>query len=397
MNLNQTHYDVIIVGAGASGLMCAIEAGKRGRSVLIIDHENNVGKKILISGGGRCNFTNRTVSTDNFLSHNPYFCKFALQQFTQNDFLEIIQRHSIPFHEREHGQLFCDKSARDIVEMLIRECENVDVQIALETKILSIMKNDNALFTVSTSRGHYESEAFVVASGGLSIPSIGASSFGYTIAKQFGHHVWEPQAGLVPFIYSPEQSEQFVSLSGIALDAIASIEKHSFRENLLFTHKGLSGPVILQISSYWQHGQRLVINLLPDVQVFETLLEYQSKYPQRKLKSILSLLVPKRMVVVFFESFDLEKTLAETSHKAFRSIAQTLESWSIIPHETDGYRSSEVTTGGVDCKEVSAKTMESRLVSGLYFVGEVVDVTGWLGGYNFQWAWSSGWLAGQHA
>ncbi|MCW8923164.1 MAG: NAD(P)/FAD-dependent oxidoreductase [Gammaproteobacteria bacterium] len=386
--------DALIIGASASGLMCAIEAGKRGRKVVVLDHANRAGKKILMSGGGRCNFTNYNICADNYISHNPHFCKSALSRYTQWDFISMVAEHKIPYHEKDHGQLFCDDSAKDILNMLLAECEKVGVKIRLKCEIKLIDKADD-FFLTETSSGNFKSESLVIASGGLSIPKMCASPLGYKVAEQFGHHIWPTQAGLVPFTLQPHDKEKLSELSGVSVDSIVSNERTSFRENILFTHRGLSGPAILQISSYWQPGEAITINLLPDTDVAKLIKERQQKQPNLKLKTVLSELLPKRILPAIFSIEDMDKPLQELSQARINELAAQLHQWQIKPNATEGYRTAEVTLGGVDCDELSSKTMESSKAAGLYFIGEVVDVTGWLGGYNFQWAWSSGWCAGQ--
>jgi predicted Rossmann fold flavoprotein len=387
--------DVLIIGASASGLMCAIEAGKRGRSVIVLDHANKPGKKILMSGGGRCNFTNYQVSAENFISHNPHFCKSALSRFTQWDFLALVNAYHIPFHEREHGQLFCNDSAKDILNMLLAECEKVHVDIRLNCDIGDISRTLQDRFSIQTTQGSFSAASLVVASGGLSIPKMCASPLGYKIAEQFGHHIWPTRAGLVPFTLQPQDKQRLAGLSGIAVDCIVSNSRQQFRENMLFTHRGLSGPAMLQISSYWLPGEALQINLLPDHDVESLLKDQQQTRPATRLRTLLSELLPKRLLAVLFDSSTLDKPLQELSQARISEISNQLQQWSIKPNATEGYRTAEVTLGGVDCDELSSRTMQSSRQDGLYFIGEVVDVSGWLGGYNFQWAWSSGWCAGQ--
>jgi len=387
--------DVLIIGASASGLMCAIEAGKRGRQVIVVDHANKAGKKILLSGGGRCNFTNIDISADNYISHNPHFCKSALSRFSQWDFIAMISDYHIPYHERGHGQLFCDDSAKDILNMLLAECNKYGVTLQLNCEIESIIKSNKTSFLIKTSRECFQATSLVIASGGLSFPKMGASPFGYNIAKQFSHHVWPTQAGLVPFTLQPHDKDRFSELSGIAVEAIVSTERNEFRENILLTHRGLSGPSVLQASSYWQPGESVTINLLPDLDVADYIKSRQSEQPKIKLKTVLGELLPKRLLVALLGEKTANCDLQSLSHARFDEIARQLQQWKIKPGGTEGYRTAEVTLGGVDCNELSSKTMESSIISGLYFIGEVVDVTGWLGGYNFQWAWSSGWCAGQ--
>jgi len=385
--------DVLIIGASASGLMCAIEAGKRGRKVIVLDHANKAGKKILMSGGGRCNFTNYNISPDNYISHNPHFCKSALSRYTQWDFITMVSEHKIPFHERDHGQLFCDDNAKDILNMLLNECKQVGVKIQLNCKINKVDKKDS--FIIDSSLSKFTAKSLVIASGGLSIPKMCASPFGYKIAEQFGHHIWPTSAGLVPFTLQPLDKEKLSELSGISIECIVSNEKSSFKENILFTHRGLSGPAILQISSYWDAGEPITINLLPELDVFEILKTRQSKQSNIKLKTVLTELLPKRLIPALLDEEIINKPLQELSQLRIQEIATQLQQWTIKPNGTEGYRTAEVTLGGVDCDELSSKTMESKKTGDLYFIGEVIDITGWLGGYNFQWAWSSGWCAGQ--
>ncbi len=388
--------DVIIIGASASGLMCAIEAGKRHRNVVILDHANKAGKKILMSGGGRCNFTNYDVSAENFISHNPHFCKSALSRFTQWDFINMVQRYKIPYHERDHGQLFCDKSAKDILNMLLHECELAGVHIHLNTTIEHIEKLSDHHFKVNSSYSDYHCQSLVIATGGLSIPTMGASPFGYKVAEQFDIKVWPVCAGLVPFTLNDRDKQRFAPLSGIAVDAIVSCNEQSFRENILFTHRGLSGPAILQISSYWQAGDQIHINLLPDIDLEAALKQAQIEHANSMLRTLLAQHLPKRVVNSLLDTTLADTPLQGISHQQFQQIAQQFHDWTIKPNGTEGYRTAEVTVGGVDCDALSSKTMECIQVPGLYFIGEVVDVTGWLGGYNFQWAWSSAWCAGQY-
>ena len=388
--------DVLIIGASASGLMCAIEAGKRGRNVIVLDHVNKPGKKILMSGGGRCNFTNYHVSAENYISHNPHFCKSALSRYTQWDFLALVNQYEIPFHERSNGQLFCNNSAKDILNMLLSECEKYSVTIKLKTEISSLEKLSNNNFQITTDSKNYSCQSLVVATGGLSIPKMCATPLGYKIAQQFGMKVWPTSAGLVAFTLQPEDKERFSPLSGIAIESVVSNQRISFRENILYTHRGLSGPAILQISSYWLPGESISINLLPDINLAEMLKEAQQQHPQQQLKNYLAHHLPKRVIDALVEESLSDKALQTLSHKEFKSVADQLQNWTIKPNATLGYRTAEVTLGGVDCDTLSSKSMESRTIPGLYFIGEVVDVTGWLGGYNFQWAWSSGWCAGQY-
>ena len=389
------NFDVIIIGASASGLMCAIEAAKRGRDVLVIDHANKAGKKILMSGGGRCNFTNYDVTSENYISHNSHFVKSALSRFTQWDFIALVDAHDISYHEREHGQLFCDDSSKDILNLLLNECKKVQVTIQLDTEIKKLNKQEN-IFQIETNKGDLHSPSLVIATGGLSIPKMGATPFGYKIAEQFNINVWPTSAGLVPFTLHQEDKLNFSDLSGIAVNSLVSVKKINFRENILFTHRGLSGPAILQISSYWHAGEEIVINLLPDINLLDEFTQAREKQPQIKLKTLLYKYLPKRLINTFIASTFLDKTLQELSAESFQETASSIQNWSIKPNGTEGYRTAEVTIGGIDCEALSSKTMESKTVPGLYFVGEVIDVSGWLGGYNFQWSWSSGWCAGQY-
>jgi hypothetical protein len=387
--------DVLIIGAGAAGLMCAIEAGKRGRKVIVLDHASKPGKKILMSGGGRCNFTNIDVSAGNYISHNPHFCKSAISRYTQHDFIAMVNDYRIPCHERDLGKLFCDVSARDILDMLLSECVKVNIDIRLNCNIGSIGKANNNAFNLDTSLGLFHGSSLVIACGGLSIPKMGASPLGYKVAVQFGHHVWPTAAGLVPFTLQSQDKSGFAELSGISVHSTVSNERIQFSENILFTHRGLSGPAILQISSYWRPGEAINIDLLPGLDVADHLKTRQSIQPNIKLKTVLSELLPKRLVLALLGQDTVDAPLQSLSRARLGEIAKQLQHWQIKPNGTEGYRTAEVTLGGVDCNELSSKTMESSKIASLYFIGEVVDVTGWLGGYNFQWAWSSGWCAGQ--
>ncbi len=392
---NITHTDVLIIGASAAGLMCAIEAGKRGRKVTVLDHASKAGKKILMSGGGRCNFTNTGISASNYISHNPHFCKSALSRYTQWDFIALVDAYQIPYHERDLGKLFCDISAKDILNMLLNECEKVDVDIRLDCSIETIERTNDSRFRLITSRGRMQAPSLVVASGGLSIPKMCASPLGYRIAEQFGHHIWPTSAGLVPFTLQPRDKAILSELSGIAIHSTVSNQHIGFSENILFTHRGLSGPAILQISSYWQPGETIDINLLPDIDINGTMKARQAAQPKLQLKTLLSEILPRRLVLALLDEDSANTPLQELSHARLDEVARQFQHWQLKPNGTEGYRTAEVTLGGVDCDELSSKTMESGKLAGLYFIGEVVDVTGWLGGYNFQWAWSSGWCAGQ--
>ncbi|MEI8134373.1 MAG: NAD(P)/FAD-dependent oxidoreductase [bacterium] len=384
-------YDVIIIGAGAAGLMCAIEAGKRGRTVLLIEHTEKVGKKILISGGGRCNFTNLEIAPKNYLSANPHFCKSALARYTQKDFIGLVEKHNIPYHEKTLGQLFCNGSSREIVEMLVKECEVVGVEISLNVTVTEVKKEN--VFFLTTSIGEFESDSLVIASGGLSIPKMGSTDFGYLIAKQFGLGVIKPYPALVPLTWKDEDRNIFSELSGISLAVRVSCKGIIFKESMLFTHKGLSGPAILQISSYWKPGDVIEIDLFDIIDIHAVLLKYRSE--NLELGKLLSRYLPRNFVVKWCEIFFPSKPLNQISDKNLRQISELLHHWKVIPRGTEGYEKAEVTAGGIDTKNISSKTMEANDVKGLFFTGEVLDVTGWLGGYNFQWAWSSGWAAGQ--
>ncbi|MGZ8903758.1 MAG: NAD(P)/FAD-dependent oxidoreductase [Methylobacter sp.] len=390
-----TETDVIIIGAGAAGLMCAIEAGKRGRKVIVLDHANKAGKKILMSGGGRCNFTNYFIESDKFISNNPSFCKSALSRYTQWDFLALIETHRIAFHEKDHGQLFCNESAGDILAMLLSECAKVSVVVQLNTRIETIERLSNQ-FYIKTGNGSLACESLVVATGGLSIPKMGATPLGYKIAEQFGINVVSTRAGLVPFTLHPEDKDRFSTLAGIAVPCHVSNKRQSFQENILFTHRGLSGPAVLQISSYWQPGEEVMVNLLPQTNLNAELKSNRQQKIKSTLKTILDGYLPKRLIRCLLNEDLLNLTLQDLSDRQIQQIFDQLHNWSIKPNSTEGYRTAEVTLGGIDCDAISSKTMESKKVPGLYFIGEVMDVTGWLGGYNFQWAWSSGWCAGQH-
>ncbi|MFO7593158.1 MAG: NAD(P)/FAD-dependent oxidoreductase [Pseudomonadota bacterium] len=389
------HSDVIIIGAGASGLMCAAEAGRRGRRVLVLEQSAKAGNKIRMSGGGRCNFTNYDVGPEHYLSHNPHFVKSALSRFTQWDFIALVERYQIPYHERDHGQLFCNDSSADILNMLLAECREAGVTLQLKTRIESVEHKGEG-FVLRTSRGDYACDSLVIATGGLSIPSMGSSPFGYRIAEQFGISVWPPSAGLVPFTLQPEDKARLAPLSGIAVEAVVETGGQAFRENVLFTHRGLSGPAILQASNYWQPGEAITIDWLPDEEL-DTLLETaRQEHPKQQLKTLLGRLLPSRLLAELLPAELLETPLGQLGKKQIETAGQQLHRRRITPAGTEGYRTAEVTRGGVDCDAVSSKTMEAKSVSGLYFIGEVLDVTGRLGGYNFQWAWASGWCAGQY-
>ena len=387
-------YDVVIVGGGAAGLMCAIEAGKRGRRVLVIERSERIGKKILISGGGRCNFTNLHVTPENFISANPHFCKSALARYTPADFIAMVERHGIAYHEKERGQLFCDLSAKLIVQMLADECRQAGVRIEVDVNILKVERGAGG-FELTTTRGAEQAGALVVASGGLSIPKMGATDFGYELARQLGHGIVPTRAALVPLTFGDEETARYRDLSGIGLPVQTSCAGQSFKAPMLFTHRGLSGPAILQISSYWQPGEQLQVNLSPDRDAAQWLLERQQGRPGAELKTVLGELLPKRLAQRLCEIKFGNRPMRQYRAAELREIVAQLQSWRFSPDGTEGYRTAEVTAGGVDTGALSSATMESRRVAGLYFIGEVVDVTGHLGGFNFQWAWASGHAAGQ--
>ena len=376
-------FDVVIAGAGAAGLMCAIRAGQRGRRVLLLDHAENVGKKILISGGGRCNFTNRDSRPEAFLSANPHFCKSALARYTQHDFIALVEKHGIAWHEKTLGQLFCDGSARQIVAMLLAEADAVGVDVRVAHRITGIEKSDR--FTVRTDHGTFDAAAVVLATGGLSIPKMGATGFAHDVARRFGLAVTETRPGLVPF------TARVPDIAGVSLDVVASLGRTRFREAMLFTHRGLSGPAILQISSYWHPGQEITVDLLPDSDAATFLKGRKRLRPKAELRNIVGDLMPDRLA----QALAPEGVIGERRDKDLESLAAELKAWHVTPTGTEGYAKAEVTVGGIDTGELSSKTMEAKKVPGLYAIGEAVDVTGWLGGYNFQWAWSSGWVAGE--
>ena len=385
-------FDVLIVGAGAAGLMCAIEAGKRGRRVLVLEHNEKIGEKIRISGGGRCNFTNLNADHGNYLSGNPHFCKSALARFTTSDFIALVEKHGIAYHEKKLGQLFCNNGSQEIIAMLSKECGWAGVEIMPGCRVSDLHCTDR--FICTTVLGTFESESLVVATGGLSIPQLGATDFAYKIARQFGLNVTRLNPGLVPLMFREEDVRTFRTLSGVSVDAEVSCNGHAFREKMLFTHRGLSGPAILQISSYWKPGDPISINLLPDLDVLKLFQEHgQSK---KEPGTILDHYLPRRFVKQWIEQFGFSKPLNQFSKRELETAATQLHRWEVIPLGTEGFGKAEVTTGGVDTDELSSKTMEAKKVSNLYFIGECVDVTGWLGGYNFQWAWSSSWVAGQY-
>ncbi|MFZ3184702.1 MAG: NAD(P)/FAD-dependent oxidoreductase [Pseudomonas sp.] len=391
-------FDTIIIGAGAAGLMCALTAAARGRQVLLLDHANKAGKKILMSGGGRCNFTNLYTEPANFLSANPHFCKSALARYSQWDFIALVSKYAVPYHEKKLGQLFCDHKASDILELLLAECRDAGVWLLLDTEVKQIAAGPNAGYQLQTSAGAFSCQSLVIATGGLSIPTLGASGFGYQVAKQFGHQLLPTRAALVPFtITEPQLKALCTELSGTSVeDCLVSCNGMSFRENILFTHRGLSGPAILQISSYWQPGDAVQINLLPHIDLLEWLPAQQAERPNSELKTLLAELFTKKMAGLLAEQWFESKPLKQYSHAELAAIAERLANWQLVPAGTEGYRTAEVTLGGVDTREVSSKTMESLKAPGLYFIGEVLDVSGQLGGFNFQWAWASAFAAAQY-
>ncbi|MEX9762206.1 NAD(P)/FAD-dependent oxidoreductase [Proteus mirabilis] len=389
-------FDTVIIGAGAAGLFCASLAGQAGLSVLVLDNGKKAGRKILMSGGGRCNFTNMYIEPSAYLSDNPHFCKSALARYTQWDFIELVQKHHIAYHEKTLGQLFCDDSAQQIVDLLLTECHEGKVSIRLRSEVTQIEKTAEG-FTLLVGGKTITASSVVIASGGLSMPGLGATPFGYKIAQQFGLNVLPTRAGLVPFTLHKPQLEQLSPLSGVAIPAIVTAENGTqFKENILFTHRGLSGPAILQISSYWHPGENVSINLLPDTDLEGYLQEKRQAQPNQLLKNTLSRLLPKRFIEIMIENNQLPDTsLAQLSNERITQITTLLQAWLVLPNGTEGYRTAEVTLGGVDTRNLSSKTMEATKITGLYFIGEVVDVTGWLGGYNFQWAWSSAYACAQ--
>ena len=392
--MGDVRHDVIVVGAGAAGLMCALTAGARGLRVLVVEHANKVGKKILMSGGGRCNFTNTGTTPGNFLSANPHFCKSALARYTPWHFIDLVDRHRIAYHEKAPGQLFCDVSSKLIVKMLLDECAAAGVEVRTHCAIERIEHGDDGSFHLRTVQGRFEAPALVVASGGLSIPSLGATGFGYELARRFGHGVLPTRAGLVPLTLSGRHQQRLADLSGVSLEVEAHCNGRSFREALLFTHRGVSGPAILQISSYWQPGDELHLDLLPGRDAHEWLCEQQQRRPDAELKTVLAEAMPRRFAQRLCEAWIQNRPMRQYDPPQLKKAAATLSRWPLVASGTEGYRTAEVTLGGVDTDGGSSGTMQSRQVPGLYFVGEVLDVTGWLGGYNFQWAWASGHAAG---
>ena len=392
MNIN---FDVVVIGAGAAGLMCAIEAGKRNKKVLIIEHTSKIAEKIRISGGGRCNFTNIYSNVENFLSNNKHFCKSAFSKYTQNNFIDLVKKHKIKFHEKKLGQLFCDNSAKDIIEMLITECENQKVEIKINTEINSIIREEN-LYTVETKKEKFSCSSLVIATGGLSIPKTGASDFGYKIANQFNLKVTNLYPALVPLTFKDDILEFCKSLAGISIEASVKINKTIFNEGLIFTHRGISGPSILQISSYWKPDRTIEVNLLPQISMDKTLKERRIKTPKQNISNVLSDFLPNKLAMAITSLLNTNQKIGDASNSTLNKISNFINKLNVLPTGTEGYKTAEVTLGGIDTNEINSATMECKKYSGLYFIGEVVDVTGHLGGHNFQWAWSSGYVAGQN-
>jgi hypothetical protein len=391
----ETRFDAVIIGAGAAGLMCGLTAGQRGRKVLLLDHSPSAGRKIAISGGGRCNFTNLHVDPGNYLSENPAFCTSALRRFTPIDFVRLVEKHGIAYHEKASGQLFCDDRADRIVDLLLAECKAGGVAVRTGCAVQRILKQTD--FQVHTDAGTFCAPSLVVATGGLSYPQTGATGIGYALAEQFGLAVVPCRPALVPLTYRPADRRRYAGLSGISVTATVAAGGSAFTDALLFTHRGLSGPAILQLSSYWSEGQPIAIDLLPGLRLDEAIPRWQSARPRAELKTLLRDHLPERLVQCFLEPHGASRPLRQLTGRDAATLARTFHDWQILPAGTEGYSRAEVTRGGVDTRELSSKTFESRKVSGLFFIGEVLDVTGWLGGYNFQWAWSSGHCAGLYA
>ena len=390
--------DVIVIGAGAAGLMCAAQAGYRGRSVTVLDMGKKPGRKILISGGGRCNFTNENATPDNYLCTNAHFVKSCLSRYTQHDFIELVDRHGLAYHHKTLGQLFCDNNAQDIVDILLTECEWAGVNIKLRSEVISVSKTETG-YSVTTEQETLSCESLVIASGGLTMPKLGATPIGYKIAEQFGLSVLPTMAALVPFTLHQHDKERFEGLSGISIPCEVSSEDGTvFKENILFTHRGLSGPAILQISSFWRAGQAVTINLLPEIDLRQQLADWRETQAQKSLKNSLATILPKRFIEILHESKAIpDCNINQLTHAQINELVNYIHAWQIKPNGTEGYRTAEVTLGGVDTDELSSKTFEAKKAKGLYFIGEVTDVTGWLGGYNFKYAWSCGFACGQHA
>ena len=389
-------YDVVIIGAGAAGMMSAIECGKRGRKTLLIDHSKKIGEKIRISGGGRCNFTNLNASPIKYISKNPSFIISALNQYNQEDFIDLVKKYKIKYHEKKLGQLFCDNSAQEIIDMLLNECKLANVVLKIDTKVIEVSYKDKIFITRDNSKT-YLSSSLIVATGGLSVPKIGASKFGYDVAKQFNLNVIDTVPALVPLTFNEKILKKCKLLAGVSANAIISIKKTLFEEGMLFTHRGLSGPSILQISSYWKEGESLNIDLCPEKNIFNFLINKRNTSPKQSINSIINSFLAKRLATIICEENEITGNIGELSNKNIKKLSDSINNWIVEPIGTEGYKTAEVTLGGVDTNELSSKTMMSKKNPGLFFIGEVVDITGHLGGYNFQWAWSSGFVAGQYA
>ena len=386
-------FDVIIIGAGAAGLMCALTAGQRGRRVLVLDHANKVGKKILMSGGGRCNFTNLYTTPEHYFSANPHFCKSALKRYTPYDFLALVERHAVAYVHKDEGQLFCQHRARDILQMLLKECASAGVKIRTRCSVSAIEKDQG--FNITSSDGRFQSESLVIATGGLSIPTLGASGFGYDVARQFGLNVLETRAALVPFTLEKKWLQRLEGLSGLSHEVAVSCGDVTLQGAMLFTHRGISGPVMLQISSYWSPGDAIEIDLCPRVDLLEQLRRYREQHPKKDIRNVIAAFMPRRLAQRLCDIWQFTGSLNQFHDRQLEDLARQFHHWQIRPSGTEGYRTAEVTLGGVDTRDISSRTMQARHVPGLFFIGEVLDVTGQLGGYNFQWAWASGWAAGQ--
>ena len=389
-------YDVVIIGAGAAGMMSAIECGKRGRKTLLIDHSKKIGEKIRISGGGRCNFTNLNASPIKYISKNPSFIISALNQYNQEDFIDLVKKYKIKYHEKKLGQLFCDNSAQEIIDMLLNECKLANVVLKIDTKVIEVSYKDK-IFITRDNYKTYLSSSLIVATGGLSVPKIGASKFGYDLAKQFNLNVIDTVPALVPLTFNEKILNKCRLLAGVSVNAIISLKRTLFEEGMLFTHRGLSGPSILQISSYWKEGENINIDLCPEKNIFNFLLEKRNTSPKQNINSIINSFLAKRLATIICEENQIAGKIGELSNKNIRKLSDSINNWIVKPIGTEGYKTAEVTLGGVDTNELSSKTMMCKKHPGLFFIGEVVDITGHLGGYNFQWAWSSGFVAGQHA
>ena len=389
-------YDVVIIGAGAAGMMSAIECGKRGRKTLLIDHSKKIGEKIRISGGGRCNFTNLNASPIKYISKNPSFIISALNQYNQENFIDLVKKYKIKYHEKKLGQLFCDNSAQEIIDMLLNECKLANVVLKIDTKVIKVRYKDKIFITRDNSKT-YLSSSLIVATGGLSVPKIGATKFGYDLAKQFNLNVIDTVPALVPLTFNEKILNKCKLLAGVSANAIISFKKTLFEEGILFTHRGLSGPSILQISSYWKEGESLNIDLCPEKNIFNFLLDKRNTSPKQNINSIINSFLSKRLATIICEENQIAGNIGELSNKNIKKLSDSINNWIVEPKGTEGYKTAEVTLGGVDTNELSSKTMMCKKYPGLFFIGEVVDITGHLGGYNFQWAWSSGFVAGQHA